>query len=177
MIRTIKQLIPKSFNMNKLEKSEPIIVMPLVVKGSLSASFESDEDTIDSQHILVGVWLQTADITEEFMNNVSIEKIEQHFDINNFTKLTFNEDGTFTDFCSDTRMQNGSEIISTSIESGSYTIAGTALSVIYKGNLDAEQVDFILKDDQLAFTFIDETFEDGEAIKIVTTSIYNRQKS
>ena len=46
MIRTIKQLIPKSFNMNKLEKSEPIIVMPLVVKGSLSASFESDEDTM-----------------------------------------------------------------------------------------------------------------------------------
>lgn len=159
--------------MNKLRKMKTVIILTAVLlTGALFASCNSDDDG-GSEPSIVGAWLETSRSTEEFTNNVSEGTTTGTVDAENFTRLTFNADGTFSDFSSES--VNGA--VETSTDPGTYTVNGNILSITYDGDTDVETIEFTVSATQFIFDFVEEYTESGsgDQKRFVTTSTYNRQ--
>lgn len=176
-LQSIKHLNDKSstINFRKVNRSRKMktIILLVVFATILSTSCKSDDD--GGEPSIVGTWLEASSSTEEFTNNVSDGITTETIDADNFIRITFNADGTFSDFSSYSYTVNGEVIIETSTDSGTYSVSGNVLSFTYDGDTDTETVEFTLSATQLSFDYVEEFTENGDQKRYVTTSTYNRQ--
>ncbi|WP_396591691.1 lipocalin family protein [Allomuricauda sp. R78024] len=127
--------------MNRSGKMKAIIPLAVVVfTTTLSTSCNSEEYVPP----IVGTWLQASSSTEEFTNNVSDGITTETIDADNFIRITFNADGTFSDFQSYSYTDNGDVIVETSTDTGTYSTFGNLLS-IYDGDTETAEFTLILK--------------------------------
>ncbi|UII76428.1 lipocalin family protein [Flagellimonas sp. HMM57] len=158
--------------MNRLRKMKAIILVAVMVfAATLSTSCNSEEDLLP----LVGTWLQSSSSTEEFTNNVSDGITTDTFDADNVFKITFNTDGTFSDFSSYSYTDNGDVIVETSSDAGTYSVIGNLLSVTYDGETDTETAEFTLSKTRLGIVHVEEFTENGDQKRLVTIATYDRQ--
>ena len=156
--------------MKKISKLRTTIILAVVLIVGVFTSCNNDDDNAPS---IVGVWLETSSTTEEFINDVSNGIMDETIaDTENFTRLTFNADGTFTNFFSESF--NGT--VSTSTETGTYTVSDNILSVTYDGETEVEEAEFTLTDTESRFIFEEEyTTTNGDQRRLVITQVFTRQ--
>ena len=159
--------------MKTMKKTMILTAVLFVSTFFISCSNDDDKNDGGSEPSIVGTWLEASRSTEEFTNNVSEDTTNETVDAENFTRLTFNADGTFSEFSSESA--NGT--VETSTDSGKYTVNGNILSITYDGDTDVEMIEFTVSAKQFIFDFVEEYTENGsgDQKRFVTTSTYNRQ--
>ncbi len=161
--------------MNRSRKMKAIILLAVVVFATtLSTSCSRDE----SEPIIEGIWLQASSSTEEFTNNVSDGITTNTVDADNFIRLTFDVDGTFSEFESYTSIVDGEAVVKTSTSTGTYKASfnsdsGNVLSMTY--GVDTEKLEFTLSHTQLEIEYVEEYTQNDDQKRSVTTATYNRQ--
>jgi len=149
-----------------LKNLKSVIILSVVCLTVLAFTSCSDDDDNNNVNPLVGVWLQVSSSTETFSNGESQGVNNDVVDENNFIRITFNADGTFTEFYSD----DFSGTVETETDGGTYTTSGNTITVEYNdGEVFEEQ--FTLEGDTLTFV----STETGGGLDFVTTSVYARQ--
>lgn len=157
--------------MNKLNKLKTVIIMTTVMlTGMLSISCNKDDDG-SGEPSIVGTWLLTSGVNETFRDNVSEGRTNETIDADNFTRVTLNADGTFTEFYSES--YNGE--VKTTTDKGTYVTDGNKLSVTYEGGDEADSVEFTLTETELTTVFEEKFMGNGAEIRNVTTLIFARQ--
>ncbi len=156
--------------MNRSRKMKAMIPLAVVVFATtLSTSCNSEEDLLP----IVGTWLQVSSSTEEFTNNVSDGITTETIDADNFIRITFNADGTFSEFKSYSSTVRGEVIVETSTDTGTYSTFGNLLSVTYDG--DTETAEFTLSGTHLGIVYVEELTQNGDQKRLVTIATYNKQ--
>jgi len=146
----------------------------LVLVGLVSSSCSSDDN--GNQATIVGTWLQVSSTSENFKNDISTSTMTNTIDADNFTKVTFNSDGTLSELDSTSTISGEIRTIETNTYTGTYSISENTLSASYTDKNYASEVPFTLSGDVL--TLINtSSYSDSEnnELKVVTTGIYNRQ--
>jgi major membrane immunogen (membrane-anchored lipoprotein) len=132
-----------------MKTTKTMILTVLIAVSSLLTSCSKDDDNAPS---IVGTWLETSSSTEIIKNGVSQGVEEGTVDANNYQKLTFNADGTFSSIY----VEDGEN----DEESGTYTIDGNSISVIYEGETEADPDEsFVLSGNQFVYGY-----EEGDTI-------------
>lgn len=151
-----------------------IVLATLVFSSLLTMSCSSDDDNQDP---IVGTWLQVSELDELFLNDVPDGTFNQVVDANNFIRVTFNADGTFTELYSESFILNGQEVVETEAYSGTYTISGSTLTWIEEGYPDDPYIrEFTLNGDTLSLIFTEGyTDQNNDVRRYVTTETYSRQ--
>ena len=152
-----------------------ILLAVVVFATTLSTSCNSDDD---SEPFIVGTWLQASSSTEEFTNNVSDGTTTKTVDADNFIRLTFNADGTFSEFESYTYTDNEEVIVRTEDATGTYevsynSVSGNVLSMTY--GIDTETFEFTLSKTQLIIEYVEEYTQNDDQKRLVITTTYNRR--
>ena len=159
--------------MNKLNKLKTVIIMiTAMLTVMLSSSCKKDDDG-SGEPSIVGTWLQTSGVNETFRDNVSEGRTNETINSDNFTRVTFNEDGNFDSFYSD--YYNGE--VETWTDKGSYVIDGNKLTVTVEGGEEDEVVtmEFTVTDTELTTVYKDEYTFGGAEIRYIETIVYARQ--
>jgi len=170
-IQIILEIKNKSatINFKQMNKLKTVIVLAtMLLTVTLFTSCDSDDD--GGQPSIVGTWLLTASTSETIDEDGPQGITNNTVDEDNFTRLTFNSDGTFTEFFSDSFGQ----AVETGTDSGTYTISDNVLSITYDGDNETFNSDFTLSSgNRLIIIFT----EQDQAINtsFVTTSTYTRQ--
>ena len=139
-----------------------IILTVLLIVGTLFTSCSNDDDNNNQETSIIGTWLEIS-VTGEFIRNSISGGVESEevIDENNFSRITFNDDGTFLIFYSND--YNGE--VETDTLPGTYTIEDNIISFFYRGNqLDSEVDTFSLIDNQLIITLTEEYMSNGDTI-------------
>ncbi|UII76441.1 hypothetical protein LV716_01255 [Flagellimonas sp. HMM57] len=161
--------------MNRPRKMKAMIPLAVMVFATtLSTSCDSD----DSEPVIEGIWLLTSSSTEEFTNNVSDGTETETVDADNFIRLTFDVDGTFSEFESYSTTDNGEVVVKTFTSTGTYEASfnsdsGNVLSMTY--GIDTETFEFTLSQTQLGIEYVEEYTQNGDQKRYVTTETYDRQ--
>jgi len=152
--------------MKTMKTINKVLILTVVLfTGILFTS--CDDDNEDSS--IVGTWLQISGSSETIKNGVSEGVQKDVVDADNFTRITFNSDGTFSDFYSES--YDGK--VETSTDRGTYTIEGDILSGTYEGETKAYKNTFSLTDSQLVIYSTRENTNNGDVYiyKNTTTSV------
>lgn len=151
--------------MNKMKTTKAIILTALVVIGTLFTSCSKDDNEIPS---IVGSWKITSNISEQFKDGVSQGIESNSIDANNYSIVTFKNDGTFSYF--EVSSNDGS-----STDPGTFTIKDNVLYIKYDGETDIDSSPFTLTNDTLVLTFIEEFTSGGIAFKYLINITLSRQ--
>jgi Lipocalin-like domain len=139
-----------------------IILTVLLIVGTLFTSCSNDDDNSNQETSIIGTWLEIS-VTGEFIRNDTSEGVESEevIDENNFSSITFNDDGTFLIFYSND--YNGE--IETDTLHGTYIIEDNIISFFYGGDQQDSEIDiFSLIDNQLIITLTEEYMSNGDEI-------------
>lgn len=162
--------------MNKLKTMKTVIILATVLMSSLlTTSCGSDDDGGDESSI-VGTWLSTSETFEDIVDGVSQGVENSTIDENNFTRITFNADGTFTSFFSESFMQDGELIIESDTDSGTYVVNDENSAISFENDSDDDSdddsmIEFELTSNELTFIFTD---TEGNTV-FVDTLTFERQ--
>lgn len=158
--------------MKTIKTMNKLIIIALLMATSLGFTSCGDDDDNNEPDSIVGVWLSTADVSETFINGVSQGVEQESIDENNFTRLTFNADGSFIDFTSDD--SNGTTNVSS--DPGTYRVEGSTVFVLYDGENESEQAEVTVNATTLVIVFTDEDVSsDGDMERFVSTVTLRRQ--
>jgi len=154
-----------------MNKFKSVIVLAAVLFASaISVSCSSDDDNPKDPSI-VGTWLQTSGSSETIKNGTSEGVENDVVDADNFVRITFNSDGTFSDFSSN--LYNGQ--LETSTDPGTYTTEGNILSFTYDGDPDIEMVTYSVTATQLIISGSDEETNNGDIFVYNYSTTFTRQ--
>ena len=129
--------------MNTLKKLKSLLVLTAVLLTSIVFTSCNSDDDKDAS--IVGTWLQVSGSSETLRNGESISEYTDVVDADNYSKITFNADGTFSELYSES--YDGQ--VETSTDTGVYTISGNTISVTY----DYENEEENEYDDNTVLTF------------------------
>jgi len=154
--------------MKTMKTINKVLILTVVLfTGILFTS--CDDDNEDSS--IVGTWLQISGSSETIKNGVSEGVQKDDVDADNFTRITFNSDGTFSNFYSES--YNGK--VEASTDPGTYTIKGDILSSSYDGETKVYKNTFSLTDSQLVIYSTDENTYNGDVYTYKYTTTFARQ--
>ncbi|NRT16451.1 hypothetical protein HNP99_002818 [Flavobacterium sp. 28A] len=152
--------------MKTFKTTKSIILTALMVVGTLFTSCSSD----DNDASIVGVWKRTTTVSETFKAGVSQSKTTYVSDAENYSKITFNADGTYSEY-------EISSNDSPSTDPGTYTFTSDVLTLKYDGEDTVfEKFPYTLSNNNLVLIYTEDyESEGGVAAKNVTTTTYTRQ--
>ncbi|MEC3908202.1 lipocalin family protein [Tamlana sp. 2201CG12-4] len=153
--------------MNKLRKMKTVILLIAVVFATtLSTSCKNDDD--GSEPSIVGTWFIESGASEHFINGTSQGIENDVVDANNYWELTFKTDGTFTDIYVEDGMSEEN--------TGTYTVDGNTISLIYSGEPEPFPDDsYSLNSNELTYSNVEESMSGTDNIKYVHMVTFKKQ--
>ena len=152
-----------------------ILSFLLIASVTLFNSCNDDDDNGGSaEDSIVGAFLSTSRVTEIFRNDALEETQEEIFDENNFIRVTFNADNTFSSFTSE---EFGGEIDTFTI-TGTYFVNEGVISITEDNDEDTDDdtdFDFILNGGVLTLILEDTEEFNGDVFRAVSTLVLERQ--
>lgn len=152
--------------MKNFKITKSILLALVLISGSFLTSCSSDDDEDAG---IVGTWISTLEVDEDYENNVLVDTTNYTSDANNYNQITFKSDNTFTSISSETYE---GKIITHSIN-GTYKIKGNEIITTIDEKVGT--LKFSVNGNTLTTIFEDIDIYENVEYKYVTKTTYKRK--
>ncbi|MDN3491341.1 lipocalin family protein [Winogradskyella bathintestinalis] len=154
-----------------------LLALALVTIFSFTACSSDDDGNSNPSENLIGEWEATTEVYRDFVNGELVDSGEEVYGDDEIERVTFNADGTFNSFYSESYVNNG-EIEEYEItREGTYTINGDNLVITTTDDdgTDITEVSYGFSGGNLEIYEVDEDQFGGTEYRYEYTIIYERR--